>query len=111
MNQYSVFILFQGTGDGRRVPAHNLAASWLPIGPWGRGCNDLNADLKADIASDKFKMKYFCCSDDNFKMSITPFNFHQIQHPAPVLNAELQGLFETGIGIKIWPSIDREMTV
>ena len=44
-------------------------------------------------------------------MSITPFNFHQIQHPAPVLNAELQGLFETGIGIKIWPSIDGEMTL
>ena len=49
--------------------------------------------------------------DNNFKMSITPFNFHQIQHPAPVLNAELQGLFETGIGIKIWPSIDGEITL
>ena len=42
---------------------------------------------------------------------ITPFNFHQIQLPGAVLNAELKGLFETGIGIKIWPSIDREMTL
>ena len=41
---------------------------------------------------------------------ISSFIFHQIQHPGTVLNAELQGLFETGIGIKIWPSIDREMS-
>ena len=42
---------------------------------------------------------------------ITPFNFHQIQLPRAVLNAELKGLFETVIGIKIWPSIDREITL
>ena len=47
----------------------------------------------------------------SLKIFITPFNFHQIQLPIPVLNAELQGLFETGIGIKIWPSIDGEMTL
>ena len=37
----------------------------------------------------------------SLKIFITPLNFHQIQLPGAVLNTELQGLFETGIGIKI----------
>ena len=49
--------------------------------------------------------------DNNFEIPITPFDFHQIQLPGTVLNAELQGLFKTVIGIKIWPSIDREITL
>ena len=44
--------------------------------------------------------------DNNFEIPITPFNFYQIQLPGAVLNAELQGLFKTGIGIQIWPNID-----
>jgi len=46
----------------------------------------------------------------SLKIFITPFSFHQIQPPIPVLNAELQGPLKTGIGIKTWPSIDGEMT-
>ena len=55
--------------------------------------------------------QYSCISDKNFEIPITPFDFYQIQLPGAVLNAELQGLFETVIGFKIWPNIDREMTV
>jgi len=47
----------------------------------------------------------------NFEIFITPFNFHQIELPGTVLNAELRQLSETVIGIKIWPCIDREMIV
>ena len=49
--------------------------------------------------------------DKNFKTSRSSLIFHQIQLPWAVLNAELPELFETVIGIKIGPSIDREMTV
>ena len=49
--------------------------------------------------------------DKNFKTSRSSLIFHQIQLPGAVLNAELPQLFETVIGIKIWPSIDREITV
>ena len=55
--------------------------------------------------------QYFCISDKIFEIPINPFDFYQIQLPGAVLNAELQGLFETVIGFKIWPNIDREMTV
>ena len=85
----------------QRVPARNLAAPWLPIGPniEGQGFfrhiqNEISLGL-----------------DKNFKTSRTPFIFHQIQHPGAVLNVELHQLFKTAIGIKIWPIIDREMTV
>ena len=49
--------------------------------------------------------------DNNFEIPITPFDFYQIQLPGAVLNTELKGLFKTVIGIKIWPSIDKEMTL
>ena len=75
----------------QRVPARNLAAPWLPIGPniEGQGYfrhiqNEISLGL-----------------DKNFKTSRTPFIFHQIQHPGAVLNAELRQLSESIIGFNI----------
>ena len=40
-------------------------------------------------------------SDNNFDSFLTPLIFHQIQHPGTLLNAELNQLFKSVIGIKI----------
>ena len=53
----------------------------------------------------------FCLLDKIFETFRTPIIFHQIQHPGAVLNVELNQLSNTAIEIKIWPIIDREMTV
>ena len=55
--------------------------------------------------------KYFCLWDKNFENFITPMIFCQNQLSGTVLNAELQGLFKTGIGIKNWLRFDGEITV
>ena len=54
--------------------------------------------------------KYFCLWDTNFENFITPMIFCQNQLSGTVLNAELQGLFKTGIGIKNWLRFDEDMT-
>ena len=46
-----------------------------------------------------------------FETFITPFNFHQIQLPGTLLNAELNQLSESGIGFKIWRIFYGDMNI
>ena len=53
----------------------------------------------------------FLIWDKDFQSFITPLIFYQIQLPRTVLNAELNQLSETVIGINIWPGFDGEINV
>ena len=55
--------------------------------------------------------KIFLIWDRDFQSFITPLIFYQIQLPRTVLNAELNQLSETVIGINIWPGFDGEINV
>ena len=55
--------------------------------------------------------KKFLIWDRDFQSFITPLIFYQIQLPRTVLNAELNQLSETVIGINIWPGFDGEINV